>query len=89
MGIAANLLGALQIALTVLFSLEGRSRLMAAVWMAAMIGGLTSDGTLAAFAATFTATADQRSNPDQLSRSPVALTALTHQTHPETLASSG
>jgi putative transposase len=45
--------------------------------------------TPAAFAATFTATGDRRSNPDQLRQSPVAPAALTRHSHPATLASTG
>lgn len=45
--------------------------------------------TPAAFAATFTATGDWRSNPDQLRQSPVAPAALTRHSHPATLASTG
>jgi transposase InsO family protein len=45
--------------------------------------------TPAAFAATFTATSDRRSNPEGLRQSPVAPAALTRQSHPATLASSG
>ncbi len=45
--------------------------------------------TPAAYAAQLTATGDRRSNPDQRSRSLVAPLAHTHQSHPETLASSG
>ena len=39
--------------------------------------------TPAAYAATFTATADRRSNPDQLRRSPVAPSALSRHSQPE------
>ena len=45
--------------------------------------------TPAAFAASFTATGDRRSNPDQLRRSPIAPAALTRHSHPATLASTG
>jgi len=45
--------------------------------------------TPAAFAATLTAPGDRLRNPDQLRRSPVALPALTRQSHPETLAAAG
>jgi transposase InsO family protein len=45
--------------------------------------------TPAAYAATFTATADQRSNPDQLRRSPVAPSALSRHSRPRTLAVAG
>ena len=45
--------------------------------------------TPAAFAATFTATGDRRSNPDQLRQSPVAPAALTRHSHPAALASTG
>ena len=45
--------------------------------------------TPAAFAATLTATGDRLRNPDQLRRSPVAPSALTRQSQPETLAPAG
>jgi putative transposase len=45
--------------------------------------------TPAAYAAQLTATGDHRSNPDQLRRSPVALSAHTRHSLPGTLASSG
>ena len=45
--------------------------------------------TPAAFAATLTATSDRLRNPDQLRRSPVAPSALTRQSQPETLAPAG
>ena len=45
--------------------------------------------TLAAFARTFTATADRLRNPDQLRRSPVAPPALLRQSQHRTLAPNG
>jgi putative transposase len=45
--------------------------------------------TPAAFAQTFTATADRLRNPDQLRRSPVAPPALLRQSQPQTLAPNG
>jgi putative transposase len=45
--------------------------------------------TPAAFARTFTATADRLRNPDQLCRSPVAPPALRRQSQPQTLAPNG
>jgi putative transposase len=45
--------------------------------------------TPAAYAATFTATADRRSNADQLRRSPVAPSALSRHSRPRTLAVAG
>ena len=45
--------------------------------------------TLAAYAATLTATGARRSNPDQLRRPPVAPPAPTRQSQPGTLASAG
>ena len=45
--------------------------------------------TPAAFARTFTATADRLRNPDQLRRSPVAPPALWRQSQPQTLAPNG
>ena len=45
--------------------------------------------TPAAYAATFTAPGDRRSNPDQLRRSPVAPSALARHSRPRTLAAAG
>ena len=45
--------------------------------------------TPAAYAASFTATGDRRSNPDQLRRSPVAPPAPPRHSHPKTLAAAG
>jgi putative transposase len=45
--------------------------------------------TPAAYAATFTAPGDRRSNPDQLRRSPVAPSALSRHSRPRTLAAAG
>ena len=68
----------------------GHARAALARWVAAYnqtrphsaIGYLTP----AAFAQTFTATADRLRNPDQLRRSPVAPPALPRQSQPQTLA---